>query len=96
MEDVNASGVSSLSTSSDEQETSKKKMTIKSLKTWNERKKSLLTDLLEKGPSLWDMFPTPFSLREMQAKDNPCVSFPCIESLYLFVFSNLKSSTKLL
>ena len=48
MEDVNASGVSSLSTSSDEQETSKKKMTIKSLKTWNERKKSLLTDLVEK------------------------------------------------
>ena len=55
MEDGYSSGVSSHG-SSDEQKISKKKKTVKSIKKWNEGSTSLLMDLLEVRPSLWDIF----------------------------------------
>ena len=37
-----------------------------SIKKWNERNTTLLIDLLEEGPSLWDMFDSEYTKREVR------------------------------
>ena len=59
MEDGHASGVpceSHDSSSADEEKTLKNRKTSTSIKKWNKSNTTLLTDLLEEKPSLWDMF----------------------------------------
>ena len=52
--------------SSEEQKISKKKKTVKNIKKWNERNTSLLIDLLEERPSLWDILDSEYTKREIQ------------------------------
>ena len=44
------------SSSADEEKTLKNRKTSTSIKKWNKSNTTLLTDLLDERPSLWDMF----------------------------------------
>ena len=52
------------SSSADEEKTLKKRKTSTSIKNYNERNTTLLTDLLEESPSLWNMFDSEYMKRE--------------------------------
>ena len=54
------------SLSVDEEKTLKKRKTSTSTKKWNERNTTLLIDLLEEIPSLWDMFDTEYTKLEVR------------------------------
>ena len=59
MKDEYASGASCEShesSSADEEKTLKKRKTSTSVQKWNERNATLLIELLEERPSIWDMF----------------------------------------
>ena len=67
MEDGYASRVSCEShdsSSADEEKTLKKRKTSTSIKNYNERNTTLLIDLLEESPSLWNMFNSEYMKRE--------------------------------
>ena len=54
------------SSSADEEKTLKKRKTSTSIKKWNERNTTLLIDLLEERPSLWYMFDSEYTKREVR------------------------------
>ena len=53
------------SSSADEENTLKKRKTSLSIKKWNERDTTLLIDLLEERPLLWNMFDSRYTKREV-------------------------------
>ena len=65
MADGYSSAASSCS-SSDERKKSKKKKAVKIAKRWNESNTSLLIDMLEERPSLWDIFDSEYTKREVR------------------------------
>ena len=68
MEDGYALGASCEShdsSSTDKEKTLKNRKTSTSIKKWNQRKTTLLTDSLEERPSLWDMFDSEYTKREV-------------------------------
>ena len=69
MEDGYASGASCEShdsSSADKKKILKTRKTSTSIKKWNERNTTLLSVLLDERPSLWDMFDSEYTKREVR------------------------------
>ena len=54
------------SSSADKKKTLKTRKTSTSIKKWNERNTTLLSVLLDERPSLWDMFDSEYTKREVR------------------------------